>query len=370
MVYFSSLPLKKKWIIIQGLATLLVSLCGSGSFASQSEKTYCALEIGEPVSLDWGRGSSPSGIEHYYRLTKIGPGNFKSELNLLFVPQEYHSDMIKKVDTCMKEANSYLKGKNGETLQLSLSEKAPQVTIRVTEDLTQNVHSHLYNTKVSCPTILHELMHLMGLTDEYESLITSNVASIKRNENVITQIVNAQGPGSRSYDCRATSPKNSLMNQQELAYLSLCDEQEATVQVCECQQKEFGLCDLTKQQAQSGSLSCPLGSVAREQRKIKLPICPNGPSFQALQESETRTLIGSSQEGFFTLVKKGKIVSAPKQSLLQPAYFRVITEPGCQKENSIYYECAKNAYQTSRDSFGAGCKPVPRICSQEMEWVK
>jgi hypothetical protein len=66
-------------------------------------------------------------------------------------------------------------------------------------------------------------------------------------------------------------------------------------------------------------------------------------------------------------------------SLLFPAHFRVIVEPGCAELNSVYYACAKNAYLASTVSEALkalnltemGCLPKPPECADgKFDWLK
>lgn len=70
-------------------------------------------------------------------------------------------------------------------------------------------------------------------------------------------------------------------------------------------------------------------------------------------------------------------------SVLFPAHFRAITEPGCDDVNRLYYRCASNAYRFSKPfpkewlDYGVkeldyqGCLNVPPECGQNSEaWLK
>jgi hypothetical protein len=44
--------------------------------------------------------------------------------------------------------------------------------------------------------------------------------------------------------------------------------------------------------------------------------------------------------------------SASRTSLLFPAQFRTITQPGCIRDNRVFYSCSREAYRTSRGRYG------------------
>ncbi len=61
-------------------------------------------------------------------------------------------------------------------------------------------------------------------------------------------------------------------------------------------------------------------------------------------------LLMSQPEQAFRAVARGT-----RSSLLSPAEFNAVLNPGCSASNARFYRCAKNAYRTSLELGGAGC---------------
>ncbi|MDE0118652.1 MAG: hypothetical protein OXM55_01430 [Bdellovibrionales bacterium] len=85
------------------------------------------------------------------------------------VPDYY----MEKVQSCMQDANKKMLGPNGETLRINIRGssksddcgiKKTNVGIRSPNERSGVLH---YSSNVDCPTILHEILHLLGLPDEY-----------------------------------------------------------------------------------------------------------------------------------------------------------------------------------------------------------
>ncbi len=60
-------------------------------------------------------------------------------------------------------------------------------------------------------------------------------------------------------------------------------------------------------------------------------------------------------------------------SLLHPAHFNAIVNPGCISANRSYDECASRSRFTKRESFGTGCptQTVPPACAGgSMNWLQ
>ena len=123
-------------------------------------------------------------------MTRIpSPGQPKIELAVAidFTSADTAIDMRKKVAKCYLEAEPFLKGPNGEQLVLRLAEKSEKLKAGLFKFLSKNQHLKPLSVKVEtknfssrfrgnstdfasnydCPTILHETLHWLGLSDEY-----------------------------------------------------------------------------------------------------------------------------------------------------------------------------------------------------------
>jgi hypothetical protein len=147
-----------------------------------------------------------------------------------------------------------------------------------------------------------------------------------------------------------------MMSDQNKAFAAV--QPQLSTLICYCQEspgtKGRRSCDADIAQAITDhAQSCPGGAIPE-----KTPVDPK----------VTANLIGvhasdGSQEG--TIIN---ILSDPpkRSSLLLPAQFRAIVFPGCRNVNRTYYDCASEAYTTSRGNYGSGgCSlGLPPQCSQ------
>lgn len=116
-----------------------------------------------------------------YLLRRTPEGNYQAILNVKFKPgagATSPASMMERAKTCLNHASQFIKGPGGERLQLAVLsaeeiEKLPanqrpkQREISI-ESATHRSNSGAYAEDVDCPTITHEMLHLMGLCDEYE----------------------------------------------------------------------------------------------------------------------------------------------------------------------------------------------------------
>ncbi|HXH29569.1 MAG TPA: hypothetical protein VNJ01_02040 [Bacteriovoracaceae bacterium] len=175
------------------------------------------LENGQSKVVSFGGGDITS-VGGKYALKKRSDGkgfdvtvgvNFKNT-NDGVTPQ----DMLKRVQGCMKEVSPYMKGPKGDALnfeivsaekisELPRNQRPPINDISI-EGKGHRSHSSGYASKIDCSTIVHEVMHLLGLCDEYSE--KSNGA------------------------CRVVPRTNSIMSHNTTAYKELVPH----VETCHC----------------------------------------------------------------------------------------------------------------------------------------
>lgn len=116
--------------------------------------------------------------------------------------------MIEKTRACLNEVRPSLRGPNGEFLSIELDLKGPgeERTHTVVIGSTPRAHSNLWDPDIQCDTVIHEILHLLGLVDEYHEHGGRIGADGKWNE---------EGP---RYECRALGPPDSIMRNSKLAY--------------------------------------------------------------------------------------------------------------------------------------------------------
>ncbi len=123
------------------------------------------------------------------------------------IPEHY----MTKVKKCMNKANPKLIGPNGEKLNIIISSPKDTCEKKKSEKIEIQSRHHRSNTfqyssNIDCPSILHEMLHLFGLEDEYEE------RSYSQKEN-LKAISDNYGQYSHSvYDCRFTSEDSIMSN--------------------------------------------------------------------------------------------------------------------------------------------------------------
>ena len=126
-------------------------------------------------------------VEQKYAITRTGDNQYKVDLNINFVPGNFgekgsgpqkKTAMLKRVRHCISEFNKVAKDSLGrelqfniltpeETLKLPKNLRPPQVDIAIRPADSGRQNSRAYNENIGCETVSHEMLHLLGLHDEY-----------------------------------------------------------------------------------------------------------------------------------------------------------------------------------------------------------
>ncbi len=167
-------------------------------------------------------GTSKSRISYSYGLIQEAPKKIRAVLNVQFTGTQNGvtaSMMQDRVRSCLSTIQSGLKGPNGDELAISIM--TPQEVLRLPANLrptntnitiasnTARSNSKAYASSINCPTILHEILHLLGLCDEYPG----------------------EGDG---YPCRAVGNRDSVMRNQNLIFDTALSEN----LMCKCETEE------------------------------------------------------------------------------------------------------------------------------------
>ena len=127
-----------------------------------------------------------TGLYSSYTIKRERDGSYSIPLVLNFHPTEDYNGPVpqdkvpeyymNKVQKCMDQANQKMLGPNGEKLNINIQaptrqnkddcnrENAIQIAIG---PLGIRGHAKKYEPNFDCPTITHEVLHLLGLCDEY-----------------------------------------------------------------------------------------------------------------------------------------------------------------------------------------------------------
>jgi hypothetical protein len=303
------------------------------------------LKVGEAAVVSYEEnGDSPTGLEARYGLSHPSADTYLVEVNLRFRKgpgyegslgeSELNDTYRKRVSGCLAQYQGALKNERaGKSLALRLTDNAavPVFAVEVVAPGTR-AHVDAYPSDISCPVVLHEVLHVLGLPDEYADRPAVNEA-LK--------------------DCRPSAPSDSVMSNQWEALEKLGPQTRYSVEMCRCDKKGDACWELN--QKKDGK-KCPPGTTS-----FLKPLDP---------DIKTSLNVLDSSEAFTLNETKIAAGTAPPAhvSALYPAHFRAITEPGCRDVNESYYACAVNAYRYSKPPLGAagddgqGCLPKPEAC--------
>lgn len=318
------------------------------------EKSCVQLNKGDSVFIDWNTLQSPNGHPVKYRLTKIDDKNFEIGLQLKFLNQS--EEFTKRTLQCFKQVNPNLIGPQGEKIKMVMLD--PQDTslpsspweIKVQDIERSEVHTtSTFRVDAPCSTLLHEYFHMMGLLDEYKETKIGYVINLQTN--AIRQVSKKPAELNNevfhtAYNCRAVGPNDSMMALHSDAFAAVFGGRSMT------------LC------------RCVMGRLCASSMKTwNQSYCP---------PNTDRIELNTTEEGLEPLTEyysdqkikiTRRVFNPTRSSLLHPAHFNVLTQPGCEL-NQDYYECSKNAYQTSQDHGGSGCRSYPSSCANgSTEWL-
>jgi hypothetical protein len=138
--------------------------------------------------------------------------------------------MRMKVNECLQRTNEFLTQPNGEKLDLRLvpGPESVQHTVNLshTERANTGEWSDLTDHEIErdaldyCPTMVHEILHMMGLADEYEERASGFIEG--PDGKVTWQDKLTCRPGAvgckAGFDCRVLGPPSSIMSNQNLAF--------------------------------------------------------------------------------------------------------------------------------------------------------
>lgn len=117
----------------------------------------------------------------HYLLKRTKEGNYQAVLNVKFKTgggSVSTDEMMERSKNCLNQASPAMKGPNGERLQFSVltseeanklpSDERPEPYEVSIEPVGYGTNAASYAQDVNCATITHEMLHLLGLCDEYE----------------------------------------------------------------------------------------------------------------------------------------------------------------------------------------------------------
>jgi hypothetical protein len=329
-----------------------------------------------------------------YKILAGQGASFEIVLNVKFenddrspMPPAKSAPLVKLFQGCMAGFEPFLKGPNGESLKIRFPQAgdpgpaAPEV--EVFEAVGREV-AYAWDAAMPCGALLHETFHLLGLKDEYKELglgyDTAPDGSLLLSGGGMTGLL-TKDIALPQFDCRALGPRTSVMNNPtgDGALLAAspiydwfecgCDPDEmkpAALRACRAKlaliKDDADECPAPTEDASLQRRGIDSDSMMRFRRDAKDLFDPE----PFISGTKSQQLI-RMQDRFIRVT-----ANKPAQpSLLLPAQWRVITEPGCLTANAVYHACARNSQETSREHYGSGCWPAPAACSDgSFDWLK
>jgi hypothetical protein len=183
---------------------------------------------------------SNGGMTPKYTLTRTmpeSPASYQIGLNLHFDPPAKDAAMRAKVNDCLARTNKLLWQKNGEKMEIKLIDSPASLTQMVKlGNPKARVDSGFWKDQTDpkianddkgkpidfCPTNTHEMLHLLGLCDEYKETEMGYETDPGTGKSEFKDKMSCLGKKGQKcdvgYDCRIQGPENSIMNKQWLAF--------------------------------------------------------------------------------------------------------------------------------------------------------
>ena len=187
---------------------------------------------------------SDTGLDKSYSVKRESDGAYSIYLNLQFstdsdyngvipanqIPDHY----IQKTQRCLNQANQKMLGPNGEQLKIVIGESEEQEGKNCSNDkieikigsISHRSNASKYAFGINCPTIVHEILHLLGLCDEYQEKYIGYYVDSRTGDKYFTKDLSAEVieklanderySFQTTYDCRVTSIlENNIMTNQK-----------------------------------------------------------------------------------------------------------------------------------------------------------
>lgn len=199
---------------------------------TECSQPFKAIPVGKYIQMH--RDGYTSGD---YMLSRTGEKTYQAILNLKFVPdtapysgrkgdQTLADLMLNRTRNCLSEMKPYLRGPNGEELEVIITTeketlpfgmvKTGESPIKVSyQDSLFRGDAGNFGSSFDCTTIGHEILHHLGLCDEY-------------HEGVISK-----PEGNLNWGCRPVTARNSYMRNMNYAFQTTLP----LTSRCECDSK-------------------------------------------------------------------------------------------------------------------------------------
>ena len=195
---------------------------------SVQEREECLdLKPGEKKQI---QGQTP------YTLKRSAEGDYEIDFPLeFFATEDYDGKFSTKVvptiyryrvQKCLEQANKRMLGPGGEKLKISISRPPvkklkkrvkcfqPPLKDSISIGIASTNHrstSKKYESDIDCPSIIHEILHLTGLCDEYNETLSGFFVDPATGKEVYCSYTDTKPICKPKYDCRVLT-RNSIMS--------------------------------------------------------------------------------------------------------------------------------------------------------------
>lgn len=209
------------------------------------------LKIGESRPL---LDKSTNGVGHYHGLKRLSDKKYEATLAIDFKSDDEaaNEEMRERMNSCISKTSDYFKSPNGEQMDLKIISSEDNKKLQKDQQLKLveigiadkgeyfRSNSKKYAADIPCSTITHELLHLMGLVDEYHETAIQAYYNPDTKEAFNPRYFPA-GKSKDGFeqkvayvDCRSHSIENSVMALQRDRF---ADAVKSKVS-CKCETKE------------------------------------------------------------------------------------------------------------------------------------
>ena len=198
-----------------------------------NESSQCLdLNPGEEKTVYSGTGRHRS-----YTVKRTQDGNYSVPLTLEFFPdKDYEGPVSKeevpdyymdKVQKCIKQANQKMLGPNGKRLRIAINKasKTDKCNANKTHRISigspyHRSNSGKYASDIDCPVVTHEILHLLGLCDEYQEkssgfLVNAETGKVEWVNSPWEKPMAEGDVFQPAYDCRIAQTNSIMSNQLE-----------------------------------------------------------------------------------------------------------------------------------------------------------
>lgn len=305
-----------------------------------------------------------------YALTKIDGKNYRIDLKIKFDPWHMNgkvtpADMEKMQQTmkdCLYYVNKKMKGPNGEKIEIRVNESTapkdlPETTVNVSHGIPRQ-DSQNWGPDIKCSTMTHEMMHLLGFIDEYEEhdgygFLVDPVTGEKKS-GLLSEAPKDLGKNKfvKAFDCRSTSVSDSVLSGHPLIgsgtgalTAALGTKGYAT---CTCNETDLKKCAyLDTLNSENVHDKCKGSKVNEVSFGANIPFPP--------MPKNVRKIVYEKYP-------------PTRDSILYPAHFRQLIQPGCKKYVGVFLSCIQDAGSSSQEL--GKCPDKPKICKDKKAWLE